>query len=596
MKFSVFAPRSLGEVGSVSKWVFIFFIFFSSFLLFFKSPVFAQSTNYPLQNTNTQQYTVPNVNSGVPQNLHTLSQSLLIDIMSALSCQLAGVDPVNPSQKCLGVDQETGKIGFVENNGGAIGVMGNMIAMLYTPPVHTADYFRYLAGNFGITKGAYAQGVGFTSLSPLTGLWITFRNIVYLLFVLIFALIGLGIMLRMKIDPRTVMTIQNQIPKIVIGLILITFSFAIAGFLIDLMWVSIIVIVNLLTNDPPGGGFYVTTFGASGIVGGFLNIANNTAVTVGAGIWQTFFPPGSNNSLITLPASAADCGFLNLGCTIQNIVGVIVGALLTIVVGFFVWLVVIIAVIWALFKLWFALLKAYISILIDIIFAPFWIVSGLIPGSGEKVGFGPWIRDMAGNLAAFPVTIALFLIAKILMDGFKANFSTELFQPPLIGAPGTNFGGIIAFGIIMMLPKVVDMTKAAFKAGGGLGFGGASVGVAAAGALGGAIGSRLYRKDEHGNAIGPLANVGRNVGSWVSSRKPVMLAKRPFTKIASTNFGRRVTGGFKDQRPTPTETDAQREERLKRVREEAAIHAEVAEERRKSTGSDGDSGTGGTTL
>ena len=47
------------------------------------------------------------------------------------------------------------------------------------------------------------------------------------------------------------MTIQNQIPKIIISLILVTFSFAIAGFLIDLMWVSIYVVINLMSQADP---------------------------------------------------------------------------------------------------------------------------------------------------------------------------------------------------------------------------------------------------------------------------------------------------------------------------------------------------------
>src|SRR3989338_11081239 len=117
--------------------------------------------------------------------------------------------------------------------------MSNMISMLYAPPIHTSDYFQSLANNFGIVKNANAQtkGTGFDGLKPLQNLWEAFRNIVYLLFVIVFVVIGLAIMLRIKIDPRTVMTIQNQIPKIIIGILLVTFSFAIAGFLVDIMWI-----------------------------------------------------------------------------------------------------------------------------------------------------------------------------------------------------------------------------------------------------------------------------------------------------------------------------------------------------------------------
>src|SRR3990167_10171423 len=119
-------------------------LFVICYLLFVIRPVYAQSINQTPQNS----YTAPNTNPDVPKNLHTYSQNVLLEVMAAVSCQLTGIDPVNPKQKCLGVDQKTGKIGFVENGGGAVGVMGNLIAMTFTPPIHTIDYFQNLSQNF----------------------------------------------------------------------------------------------------------------------------------------------------------------------------------------------------------------------------------------------------------------------------------------------------------------------------------------------------------------------------------------------------------------------------------------------------------------
>ncbi len=223
--------------------LFLFFLSLISFLSFAVLPVSAQSPN---------SYSAPSTNPDVPKNLHNWTQNVMLEVGSAMTCQLVGIDPINPKQKCIGVDQKTGSIGFVENGGGAIGVVNNMIAMLYTPPIHTSDYIAYLGQNFGIVKPAYAanQGGGFGGLFPLIGLWSTFRNIVYLLFVIVFIIIGVAIMLRIHIDPRTVMTIENQIPKIIVGLLMVTFSFAIAGFLIDMMYVSIYVAYNTIVQAP----------------------------------------------------------------------------------------------------------------------------------------------------------------------------------------------------------------------------------------------------------------------------------------------------------------------------------------------------------
>ena len=61
------------------------------------------------------------------------------------------------------------------------------------------------------------------------------------------------IMFRMKINPQTVINIENALPRIVVAMLLITFSFAIAGFLIDMMYVLIAIIISLVSGN---GAFY----------------------------------------------------------------------------------------------------------------------------------------------------------------------------------------------------------------------------------------------------------------------------------------------------------------------------------------------------
>lgn len=540
-----------------------FFLTFSLFFIFFwilKTPSFAQNkpntTSVQAQNQKAE-YLTPNTNSDVPNNLHTYTQNIMIEIMSALGCQLAGIDPLTKSTKCLGLDTKTGKLGYVESHGGAIGFMGGAIGMLYTPPINTGTYIRDVASNFGIAKHAYAQtGVGLDSIAAISGLWAVFRNIVYIFFVFIFVFIGVGIMLRVRIDPRTVMTIQNQIPKIIIGLILVTFSFAIAGFLIDLMWLLIIIIVNVLITAHPqlsahiGPGTYVTPFGLSDVIGGFFGIANGTAAAIGGGIYHTF-NANTVSSQITLPGAGpgAGCGFLDLGCwvgqaiasTIGAFVNSVVGIILGTIVGLFVWLVVIVAVIIALFRLWIALIGAYIAILMDIVFAPFWIIAGLFPGAGPRVGFVAWLRDMAGNLVAFPAVIGLFLIGRVLADGFVT--SPGFFFPPLLGNADPASGGVaslgpvLAFGIIMLSPNIVKMTKAAFRAPDtGLGVTkGFSAGSAVVGAIGGGIWGRAYRRDPMtGKHYGPAVNLGRNVAGYAKN----IPQSRPVRIVTQSPVGR----------------------------------------------------------
>ena len=481
----------------------------------------------------TSPYTVPNTNPDVPKNLHTWTQNVMIEVMSAMSCQLSGIDPTDPKGKCLGVDQKTGKIGYVENGGGAIGVAGHMIGMLYTPPLNSGDYFKYLAGNFGIAKSAEAAS-GFEGLKPVQKVWVAFRNVVYLLFVVVFVVIGLAIMLRIKIDPRTVMTIQNQIPKIIVGLLLVTFSFAIAGFLIDLMYVvmflsyEIIASANVtdVTKLNPLNLAGQSALQAAGLIkdGGIFGIANHTAWSIKgaiADILQTdtcgsilrcfvdrlnpvkLFTDILDPNQIGNPINYMINFISNVfaGITFYRIAGlqnpvtsviplvqealalaqssvkfaVATGAAelvysatqWTLRVGlpwFIPFLIIIIALTFALFRLWFTLILAYVGILLDVVFAPFWIVGALLPGS--PIGFSAWLRSIIANLAAFPAAIVMLLLAKVFIDGFGTSRSPDDFVPPLIGVPsGTDvLGNFIGLGILLMTPGVVAMIKAAIKA------------------------------------------------------------------------------------------------------------------------------------
>src|SRR5258708_166357 len=210
-----------------------FVVFFLLGFLYQSTPLFAQTTTNPNFS--------PNTDAGVPQNTHTLSQSLLYDLLSAASCQIAGVDPATSDHRCLGINPSTGKLSYINTHYGLIGMTSGLIGATFNIPVDSRTYIGYLQHNFGVTKAVAADtttdnSIGFTGLKPLLNIWASFRNITYLLFVVVFILVGIAIMLRVQIDPRTVMTIENQLPKILVGLILVTFSYAIAGLLIDLMW------------------------------------------------------------------------------------------------------------------------------------------------------------------------------------------------------------------------------------------------------------------------------------------------------------------------------------------------------------------------
>ncbi|MCS6956488.1 MAG: hypothetical protein NZM02_01415 [Patescibacteria group bacterium] len=91
-------------------------------------------------------------------------------------------------------------------------------------------------------------GIGFQSLKSFYILWENFRNLSFLIITLVLVTIGFMIMFRTKINPQTVISIENALPKIIISMILITFSYPIAGLMIDLMYVSLPIVAGLFKN------------------------------------------------------------------------------------------------------------------------------------------------------------------------------------------------------------------------------------------------------------------------------------------------------------------------------------------------------------
>jgi len=126
----------------------------------------------------------------------------------------------------------------------------------------------------------------------------------------------------------------------------------------------------------------------------------------------------------------------------------------------------------------------------------------------------------------------MFLLAKLLMDAVT-GIST-VYMPPLISGVSGSFGAIIALGILLSAPSVLDMTKAFFKAP-KINLGPVEKGIAAGGAVIMAGGKRtwgsMYYKDKSGNMQGAayyarlktqqaLFTNAPKVGGWVANTPP----------------------------------------------------------------------------
>ncbi len=343
--------------------------------------------------------------------------------------------------------------------GSAIGMLDRNILAMYQNPVANPDMFiADIGNNMGIISPAYAQqanGIGFSGLSPLLGIWKGFRNVAYAFLILIMVVIGFMIMLRHRLDPRTVITIQNALPGVVISLILVTFSYAIAGLLIDLMYLII-------------GIFYVVINGTGGNGIADLKVVSQTSFP---GVFSTMMDIGleSLGDVIGILWGAAKSTTGAIGGGTTGAVGIaalyfselnpfVIGG--EILIAALPILIVMLGVLFAMLRVWFMLLSAYIQVLISVLFAPLQIMLGAIPGNS---GFGSWARGLAANLSVFAVTAILLELGVLI--SFMLNKATNLWTPPGVsGAAGGNLAGLIGLGIALVIPSIAGAVKESFQA------------------------------------------------------------------------------------------------------------------------------------
>jgi len=324
--------------------------------------------------------------------------------------------------------------------GGAIGGITNLIAAMYAnPPASSVEYFADLGKNLGIAKPVYAQGIGFEGLKPILPLWKAFRNIAYLFFTIIFVVMGFAIMFRVKLNPQTVISIQNAIPRIVVTLILVTFSYAIAGLLIDLIY--IIIGLGILVIAPIGG-LDVVAEQKKYMELGFME---------GVGILLG----GGTKSIWNIVGSLLESGPSGIIGAITDVLTAVFGG----IGGILATLILAATSLYVIFKLFLSLIKCYLSIILSIIFAPLQIMIGILPGS--QMGFGSWFRNLLANILVFPAVAIFMLLGWILANNYAS--SGPAWTPPVISVTGEALVAIIALGMLLIVHKIPDTLKEALQ-------------------------------------------------------------------------------------------------------------------------------------
>ncbi|MDD3647790.1 MAG: hypothetical protein PHS44_04820, partial [Candidatus Dojkabacteria bacterium] len=124
--------------------------------------------------------------------------------------------------------------GEYESKGGLIASITNLDSAIYTN-TDQVSAVRFLANTLEeakIVSPAYAQATGYTTLQPVLLIWRKVRNVALTFILVIGMVIAIMILLRVQ-SGQGYVTLMSALPRIIMAILLIIFSYAIAGLMID---------------------------------------------------------------------------------------------------------------------------------------------------------------------------------------------------------------------------------------------------------------------------------------------------------------------------------------------------------------------------
>lgn len=486
-------------------------------LLALPLPAYAQ-TNATFATTSATLVYPANIAPSSPQ----YTDLLLNNLFHTFGCLTMGSSVIG--QPCLTYQVSQTTEGAVSSvpvlssanfSGGALGLTTSLVGGLYThPPLRTADYIASLRQNFNLVPAAHAQvgGSGAAVLSPILRLWQVSRNISYVVMIVIFMVIGFMVMFRQRINPQTVITAQAALPGLVIGLVLITFSYFLASLITDVAFLgtNLVGFYFIMAQMPSGAtndllqilqsqnvlSIMSTFVGATGpgdlsaaaqaVLSGLQGMS---ATIINAAIIFLAYQYGSQMgpialalpiggpclalSTVTLGAALAACGAL------VGVVGPVAGGSIAAlyafnnpanVVGIAIYVVLIAVLLYTMFRLLIRLITNYLTIILLTITAPFHFLAASLPGR-QSIAVD-WARNMLCNVLAFPAVIAVFYFVAFLLGGDATGLRTGRNPFPVGTAPGLTgdsnlplFGGLdlgfirllLAFGALIATPAIPEI-------------------------------------------------------------------------------------------------------------------------------------------
>lgn len=484
------------------------------FSAIFASQSFAQTPSSSKQVTATTAAIPATVSPTSP--LYT--DLLLQNMFHTFSCLAIGESLI--TQPCLtyqitknaqGTIQSMPVLSKMNLSGGALGATTSLIGMLYqNQPVRTIDYLASIEQGLGIVKTANAQvvGSGAQVLNPILKLWQVSRNISYIFLIIIFLIIGLMIIFRNKINPQAVISAQAALPGLVIGLVMITFSYFFAGLISDMAFIGTNAVgyyfvaaqgkldtskmapdeAKAWTNQQA----LVQQINAESVLSIFSQFVGIVTQDKAQGALANIYNKFNQDVRERIDWLAGIISYQFIGSPAQQIpvigqfIGPIIGLVAgisaardpTAVLGIAIAFVSTFVLIYAMVKLLLRLVNSYLTIVFLTFTAPFQLLIAALPG---RQGIATnWILNILANVLVFPAVLAVFyFVAFLLGQSFgpltvaKLQEKPDTLMPtvyaadnniidtqtfPLFGAMDLGFINILlAFGVLVALPSIPDI-------------------------------------------------------------------------------------------------------------------------------------------
>lgn len=307
---------------------------------------------------------------------------------------------------------------------GVLGMLGMGLKSVYDapPPAHVPTYLASLSP----ARPVHASK-GTDVLNFVLELWKISRNVAYLFITVILVTAGFLIMFRKQIDPYTEVSVVAALPKIIIALLLITFSYAISALILDVGLGVGGGLVKYIIDSLPG-----------------YTYQDINAIQVWTDLGADSFTQALWDAM-----KAADTerrSILNLG--FPMIVNLIFNfALLSTMVA-----------------LLMKLIMNYAKWFILTVTAPLLFLIGALPGMGEQIN--NWFGNFLAATLSFPATYLVLNIAMYIKQ-LGDQTPIPLTDPDIaffqVGGIGTAvMADLIFFGLALIAKDVPDMVQELF--------------------------------------------------------------------------------------------------------------------------------------